>query len=190
MLIDEDGTPLAVQFTDDRSRVVWLDPEMEKLQSSLMKALGGVHTTIVDRSLDGSRLLVAKGDASDPGSWYVFARATRQLQEVAQLRPEIDPRQLAPVRPIRYTARDGTEISAYLTLPRDRGVRNLPLIVMPHGGPYGIRDQLEYSDEVQLLANRGYAVLQPNYRGSSGFGEQFEELGQGEIGRRITALGG
>lgn len=185
MLVDEDGTPLAVQFTDDRSRVVWLDPEMEKLQSSLMKALGGVHTTIVDRSLDGSRLLVAKGDASDPGSWYVFARATRQLQEVAQLRPEIDPRQLAPVRPIRYTARDGTEISAYLTLPRDRGVRNLPLIVMPHGGPYGIRDQLEYSDEVQLLANRGYAVLQPNYRGSSGFGEQFEELGQGEIGRRM-----
>ncbi len=89
------------------------------------------------------------------------------------------------MRPVDYSARDGTRIRAYLTLPRGREAKDLPLIVLPHGGPYGIRDTLEYSDEVQLLANRGYAVLQPNYRGSGGFGKSFEDLGKGQIGRQM-----
>jgi dipeptidyl aminopeptidase/acylaminoacyl peptidase len=183
--LDKDGQPLAVHFTDDRERVVWLDPKLARLQTQLEEVLGRDEVRIEQRSRDGSRLLIAKGDADDPGSWYVYTPARRELAEFSKLRPEIDPAMLAPVRPIDYAARDGTTIHAYLTLPRGREARGLPLIVMPHGGPYGVRDTLDYSDEVQLLANRGYAVLQPNFRGSGGFGEAFAELGKGTIGRQM-----
>jgi dipeptidyl aminopeptidase/acylaminoacyl peptidase len=184
--LDQDGKPLAVHFTDDRARVVWLDPELARLQARFEKALGqGDQVRIVDRARNGERMLVGRSDADDPGSWYVYTPATRELSEFARLRPEIDPAVLAPVRPVEYTARDGTTIHAYLTLPRGREAKGLPLIVLPHGGPYEVRDTLSYDDEVQLLANRGYAVLQPNFRGSGGYGETFEELGKGEIGRRM-----
>jgi dipeptidyl aminopeptidase/acylaminoacyl peptidase len=92
---------------------------------------------------------------------------------------------LAAVKPVTDTARDGALIHAYLTLPKGREPKNLPLIIMPHGGPYGVRDKLDYNDEVQFLANRGYAVLQPNYRGSGGYGDAFEKLGDGQIGRTM-----
>lgn len=185
--LDDDGKPLAVYFTDDRERIVWLDPDMARLQGRLERALGDAAGAvwIVQRSRGGERMLVSNSSASNPGSWYFFTPAERKLEEFAKLRPEIDPAMLAPVRPISYTARDGTPIQGYLTLPRGRDPRNLPLIVLPHGGPFDIRDTLDYSDEVQLLANRGYAVLQPNFRGSGGYGAGFVELGRGEIGRRM-----
>ncbi|HEU4650350.1 MAG TPA: alpha/beta fold hydrolase [Croceibacterium sp.] len=183
--LDDNGQPLAIHFTDDRERVVWLDPELARLQGRFERALGQDQVRIVDRSRDGSRMLVSKGDADDPGAWYVYTPSRRELHEFARLRPGIDPALLAPVRPVEYFARDGTKIHAYLTLPRGREAKGLPLIVMPHGGPYSVRDSLEYSDEVQLLANRGYAVLQPNFRGSGGYGKSFDELGEGEIGRRM-----
>jgi dipeptidyl aminopeptidase/acylaminoacyl peptidase len=183
--VDDDGKPLAVQFTDDATHVVWLDPAMARLQRNFERALGTDQAFIAGRSRDGSRLLVGGASASNPGEWYVYTPATRELKAFAQMRPEIDPALLAPVKPVEYAARDGTMIRAYLTLPPGREAKGLPLIVMPHGGPYFIRDKLAYSDEVQLLANRGYAVLQPNYRGSGGYGEAFETLGKGEIGRRM-----
>ena len=82
-------------------------------------------------------------------------------------------------------ARDGLKIPAYLTLPKHREAKNLPLIILPHGGPYGVRDTLDYNSEVQFLANRGYAVLQPNYRGSDSYGEEFYKKGVGQIGRAM-----
>jgi dipeptidyl aminopeptidase/acylaminoacyl peptidase len=109
----------------------------------------------------------------------------KKLEEVAQYRPELDFRALVSPKPMQYTARDGMVIHGFLTLPRGRDPKNLPLILMPHGGPFGVRDKLEYNDEVQLLANRGYAVLQPNYRGSGGYGDAFFEAGTGEIGRKM-----
>ena len=183
--LDEAGKPMAVRFTDDAERVVWLDPAMARLQASFERALGASQVRIAGRARDGSRLLVWAGSASDPGKLYVYTAATRELVELAELRPDLDPAKLARVEPVTYQARDGTPIRAYLTLPPGRAPTGLPLIVLPHGGPYGVRDALQYSDEVQLLANRGYAVLQPNYRGSGGFGEAFSELGKGEIGRRM-----
>lgn len=184
--VDDEGKPLAVYFTDDRERIVWLDPETARLQGRLERALGdGGQVRIVQRSRNGERMLISNSSASNPGSWYLYTPAQRKLEEFAKLRPEIDPAALAKVEPATFAARDGTTIHAYLTLPRGREARGLPLIVLPHGGPYGIRDRLDYSDEVQLLANRGYAVLQPNFRGSSGYGEAFVELGNGEIGRRM-----
>lgn len=184
--VDDDGKPLAVYYTDDRERIVWLEPETARLQARLERALGdGGQVRIAQRSRNGERMLVSNTSASNPGSWYFYTPAERKLEEFAKLRPQVDAAALAKVEPVTYAARDGTTIHAYLTLPRDREAKGLPLIVMPHGGPYGIRDTLDYADEVQLLANRGYAVLQPNFRGSGGYGEAFAELGKGEIGRRM-----
>ncbi len=184
--VDDEGKPLAVYYTDDRERIVWLDPETARLQERLERALGDDgQVRILQRSRGGERMLISNSSASNPGSWYFYTPAERKLEEFAKLRPDVDPAHLASVEPVEFRARDGTTIHAYLTLPRGREARSLPLIVLPHGGPYGIRDKLEYSDEVQLLANRGYAVLQPNFRGSGGYGEKFAELGRGEIGRRM-----
>jgi dipeptidyl aminopeptidase/acylaminoacyl peptidase len=130
-------------------------------------------------------MLVWAGSEADPGALYVYHPAEKRMDQLSEQRPLIDFRHLATSRAVTYTARDGTAIRAYLTLPRGRGETGLPLIVMPHGGPYGIRDSQSYDDWVQLLANRGYAVLQPNYRGSGGYGEAFEKLGDGQIGRKM-----
>ncbi|MGX7895752.1 alpha/beta hydrolase family protein [Tsuneonella sp. HG222] len=183
--LDDSGKPLAVRYADDRDRIVWLDPEIARLQADLSKALGGEQARILQMARDRSRMLVEHSSASDPGTWYVYTPATKRLAEFSRMRPDLDPKLLGPARAVDYSARDGTKIRAYLTLPPGRPAKGLPLIVMPHGGPFNVRDQLSYVDEVQLLANRGYAVLQPNFRGSAGFGEEFERLGDGEIGRKM-----
>jgi dipeptidyl aminopeptidase/acylaminoacyl peptidase len=130
-------------------------------------------------------MLVVAGGEADPGVLYVYTPDERQLDIFSEFRPEMNFGHLAKPKPVDYKARDGTRVTAYLTLPRGRGAKKLPLILLPHGGPYGVQDQLRYDDEVQLLANRGYAVLQPNYRGSSGYGLQFSRLGDGQIGSKM-----
>lgn len=185
VLLDDDGEPLAAFYTDDRDRVVWFDEENERWYRMLGQATSEQEVWITSRARDGSRMLVWAGGESDPGALYVFTPEEMRLDLFASMRPAINFQQLVPPQPISYTARDGTEIRGYLTLPRGREAKNLPLIIMPHGGPYGIRDKLQYNDEVQLLANRGYAVLQPNYRGSGGYGDAFFELGTGQIGRAM-----
>ncbi len=182
-----DGKPFAAYYTADREEVHYFGEAERKqraaLRRSLTKALGEGEVWVTSRSKDGARMLVWAGNEADPGVLYLFEPAARRLEEIAQFRPDLDFRALVRPQPIRYTARDGTVIRGYLTLPRGREAKGLPLIVMPHGGPFGVRDKLEYNDEVQLLANRGYAVLQPNFRGSGGYGDAFYELGEGEVGR-------
>lgn len=180
-----EGQPFAAYYTADRDEVYWFDEASRKQHAALRRALGDVEVWVVSRAKDGSRMLVWAGNEADPGVLYLYEPAAKLLKEVSQYRPNLDFRLLAQPKPIRYTARDGTVIRGYLTLPRGRAATGLPLIIMPHGGPYGIRDKLGYNDEVQLLANRGYAVLQPNYRGSGGYGEDFYELGTGQIGRAM-----
>ena len=184
-VLDRQGKPVAVYFTDDRDRVVWLDPELAKLQRDLEKALSEDEVWVSSRAEDNSRMLIFAGGEADPGALYLFDKAAKKLDVLAEYRPQILPELLARPKPVDIAARDGSNMRSYLTLPRGREPRGLPLIVMPHGGPYGVRDKLAYDDEVQLLANRGYAVLQPNYRGSGGFGDAFEELGNGQIGRAM-----
>ncbi|MEM6584291.1 MAG: S9 family peptidase [Pseudomonadota bacterium] len=179
----QDGTPLAAFYTDDRERAVWFDEEYKATHERLSKALGQNSIWIVSRSENGRQMLVSAQNEADPGVLYFYDADTKKLSEFAQYRPEIDFRSLATPKPVSYTARDGTKIRAYLTLPKGREPRDLPLIIHPHGGPFGFRDQLRYNDEVQFLANRGYAVLQPNFRGSGGYGTAFYELGEGEVGR-------
>jgi dipeptidyl aminopeptidase/acylaminoacyl peptidase len=183
--IGEDQKPVAVFYADDRDRVVWFDPKMKALQARLEKALKVEEVLIGSRARDDSRLLVWAGSEADPGMWYVYTAASAKLEGLFAEKPRLDLAALARPQPISYPARDGTKISGYLTLPVGRAPKGLPLIILPHGGPYGIRDKLDFDTEVQFLANRGYAVLQPNYRGSGGYGEAFETLGDGQIGRKM-----
>jgi dipeptidyl aminopeptidase/acylaminoacyl peptidase len=180
-----DGRPVGAYFTDERDRAHWLDPEYAATYARLERSLAEEQIWVISRAEDDSRMLVWAGGEADPGAIYNYDVVGKRMDLLAELRPEIDIGLLAAPRPIAYTARDGTTIKGYLTLPRGRKAVGLPLIIQPHGGPYGIRDKLDYDDQVQLLVNRGYAVLQPNYRGSGGYGQAFYDLGVGQIGRAM-----
>lgn len=178
-----DGKPVGVFWTGDSEQAHWLDPDYAATHSALSAALPEEQVWIASRSEEDERLVVWAGGPADPGAYYVYTPAESRLSLLMESRPGIDERQLAKPKAIGYTARDGTEIRAILTLPKGREAKDLPLIILPHGGPFGVHDTLDYSAEVQLLANRGYAVIQPNFRGSGGYGEKFVELGYGQIGR-------
>jgi dipeptidyl aminopeptidase/acylaminoacyl peptidase len=185
LAIGDDGKPVAAYYTDDSDRIVWLQPDMAALQQKLDRAFKGAEAWITSRARDDSKMIVWVGAANDPGAYYLYTAATHHADLLTDVRPDLPLASLADVKPVTYPARDGTRVHAYLTLPRGRDPSKLPLIIMPHGGPYEVRDKLDYSDRVQFLANRGYAVLQPNYRGSGGYGETFEKLGDGQIGRAM-----
>jgi dienelactone hydrolase len=173
----------AITLTDDQDRVIWIDPKMAALQKRLSKAVPEHNLSILSRSRDGNRLLILGEAPDDPGIFYIFDRANGDLRRFVDVQAALPPEWLSATKPVRYTARDKTEIPAYLTLPKGRNPKNLPLIILPHGGPYGVRDKMQYDGEVQMLANRGYAVLQPNFRGSGGYGKAFVDSGKGQIGR-------
>lgn len=183
--LDEQGKPVAAFYTDDRDRVEWFDPKMKSLYTRFGKALQGKDIWIASRATDGSRMIVWAGSENDPGTYFIYTKAEGTMDAFYAEKVKLDPDQLPAPKPVSYKARDGSEISAYLTLPLGRTPKGLPLVLLPHGGPYGVRDRLEFNEEVQFLASRGYAVLQPNFRGSGGYGEAFSDLGEGQIGRKM-----
>jgi dipeptidyl aminopeptidase/acylaminoacyl peptidase len=128
--------------------------------------------SIVDSSADEGKLLVFAGTDPQPGNFYVFDKSTSQLALLVPARPELEGMQFGHMRPIAYPAADGTMIPAYLTLPPGSDGKNLPAIVMPHGGP-DARDEWGFDWLVQYFAVRGFAVLQPEYRGSAGYGNDW-----------------
>jgi len=139
----------------------------------LSKALPGLPLIgFVDSSADENKLLIRAESDTDPGRYYIFDKTTKRLNEIVLSRPELEGMTLAQVKPITYKASDGTDVPAYLTLPPGSDGKNLPAIVLPHGGP-GSRDEWGFDWLAQYFASRGYAVLQPNFRGSSGYGERW-----------------
>jgi dipeptidyl aminopeptidase/acylaminoacyl peptidase len=181
-----DGRALeGVSFTDDRERVEWFDADSKKLQAQIDRAVPNLQAWVSSRSRDGNRLLILGTAPDDPGVYFMLDRKTREMAILAARMQTLPPEMLAVTKAVRYKARDGKDIPAFLTLPKGREAKGLPLIILPHGGPYGVRDKLDYDPEVQLLANRGYAVLQPNYRGSGGYGTEYGDAGIGQIGRAM-----
>ena len=183
--VDEAFNPVGLTYIEDSDDVVWLEPQRKTLHARLSKALGNNDVRITALAKDGSRALVWASRPNDPGVWYIYNGKEKRLDLLAAEKPRLTPDQLATPRPVSYTARDGTPIRSYLTLPPGRPAQNLPLIILPHGGPYGVRDKLRFDNEAQFLASRGYAVLQPNFRGSGGYGDAFRKLGDGTIGRAM-----
>lgn len=168
---------VGVSYEGDRRRFHWLDDEMRAIHERLEKSLPDTVHAPVQFSEDGSKIIFYSYSDRDPGVYYLFDRQRQKLDEIVVVKPDIDPAQMAPMKPVTYTARDGLVLHGYLTLPVGREPKNLPLIIHPHGGPYGPRDEWEYNPEVQFYANRGFAVLQVNFRGSGGYGQWFEAAG-------------
>jgi dipeptidyl aminopeptidase/acylaminoacyl peptidase len=161
---------VGASFVTDKRRADYFDPELRQLRASLGKALPGKPlVTFVDATADESKLLLLAGGDNDPGTYYVYDKASKQLAEVVPARPHLAKTPLASVKPISFPAADGTMIPGYLTVPAGSDGRNLPAIVMPHGGP-AARDEWGFDWLAQFYAARGFAVLQPNFRGSAGYG--------------------
>ncbi|MFC0589327.1 alpha/beta hydrolase family protein [Novosphingobium aquiterrae] len=149
------------------------DPELARLSQSLRRALGNkTQLGVIDASADESKLVLFAGGDTDPGKYYLFDKTSKKLSELLAQRPLLNGAKLGAMQAITFPAADGTAIPAYLTLPPGSDGKNLPLVVMPHGGPEA-RDEWGFDWLSQFFASRGYAVIQPQYRGSTGFGSAF-----------------
>jgi dipeptidyl aminopeptidase/acylaminoacyl peptidase len=174
---------VAVAFERERLEYQSFDKQFTIDLTALRKVHEG---DVLFRSADAteSKWIVAFNSPTDPGATYLYDRATGAAQFLYRPRPWLKPDELAAMQPISYESRDGLTIHGYLTTPRDVTPRGLPLVLVVHGGPWA-RDEWGYDGEAQWLANRGYAVLQVNYRGSTGYGKKFLEAGNREWGGRM-----
>jgi dipeptidyl aminopeptidase/acylaminoacyl peptidase len=165
-----------------KPQIYWFDDKWAALQASVDAALPG-RINLMEGDKNGRVLITSYGDV-DPGHWYVLDTKSSKLRELGEARPSIDPKRMRPMETISYKARDGLIVQGYLTRPAQAVDKPAPTVVLIHGGPQA-RDRWMWNEEVQLLANRGYAVFQPQFRGSSGFGRRFEEAGYGQWGRAM-----
>ena len=184
--LDDDGTALqAAYYTDTRDRIHWFDEYFAEQQKLLDRTLQGQEVWISSASRNKGKMIIFATSPQDPGSYYLYEPAAKKMDRFAGVNDRIDPALMAETTYEVYTARDGTKVPAYVTIPKGKTPKGLPLVIMPHGGPYGVRDTMDFDMEVQFLANRGYVVLQPNFRGSAGYGESYYKLGEGQIGRKM-----
>ncbi len=173
---------VVTSYREDRLRRYFRDPDAEADFAWLATQLPGTELRVGSRTLDERLWLVTAVSDIEPGEAYVFDRGAKAITFQYRIRDDLPRDALAPMQAIRYPSSDGLEIPAYLTLPTGVAPRDLPTLVIPHGGPWG-RDVWGYHPVAQFFANRGYAVLRPNFRGSTGYGEAFLNAGNGEWGR-------
>ncbi len=176
------NTAIGIAMSGERTTYDWLDPEVGAVAGVLTRAFKQQEVSLAGWSRDRSRFLARVAGPASPGVWYLYDRSRKEVSPLADEYPELKGLPMGVTRWITYKARDGLEIPAYLTLPPGaKPDEKLPLIVYPHGGPHA-RDVYDFDYVAQFLASRGYAVLQPQFRGSWGFGDAFEKAGQGEWG--------
>ncbi len=177
-------TLVGFRYYTESPRVKWFDREYAGYQISVDRSLPDTVNILLDESSNGNRMLWLGYSDCNPGVYYLFDKQKRSFRPVGARMNWIKPAQMAPMLGIKYTARDGLTIHGYLTVPVGYKPKSLPLVVMPHGGPW-VRDIWGFDPLVQLLANRGYAVLQMNYRGSTGYGDELYQEARRQIGRKI-----
>ncbi|WP_341300309.1 S9 family peptidase [Lysinibacillus sp. FSL H8-0500] len=173
-------------YITDKPHYQFFDEDFEQLFRKIQDKLG-VHESelgINDYNKEMTKFIVSISSDTVYGKYYYYDSTTDELTELAALSPWLNPEELAEMHPISYKSRDGLTINGYLTLPKNKEAKNLPLIVNPHGGPWA-RDMWGFNPEVQLLANRGYAVLQVNFRSSTGYGKEFLQAGNKQWGLKI-----
>lgn len=181
---DKNDELVGVTYDDDRVRIDWFDKEWQSDYAWLQKKYPGRDINAFSSNSDDTLWLVAANGDTEPGQTFLFDRATRKITPQYSIREKINRDYLAPMRVVRYKSSDGMEIPAYLTVPKGVEAKNLPLLVLPHGGPWG-RDSWGYSGLPQFFANRGYAVLQPNFRASTGYGKALLNAGNGQWGEKM-----
>jgi len=175
---------LGVAYLLEKRHYHFFDTEREKLQKNLEKRLPGVEVVVYNASKDETKLLVRTYNDKTRGAYYFYNTSTNELKKLVEISPWLKEEYMADQEPITYKSRDGLTIHGYLTLPKGKVKKNLPVVINPHGGPWA-RDMWGYNPEVQFLANRGYAVLQMNFRGSTGYGREFWEKSFKEWGKKM-----
>lgn len=178
---------VGVTYATEKRESAYFDPALRKLGASLSKALPRADlVNFAGMSADGQKLVIWTGSDTNPGQFYYFDKTTKRVSPLFASRPELGNYTLAPVKPVSVKASDGTLIPGYLTLPVGSTGKGLPAIVMPHGGP-SARDEWGFDWLAQYFAHQGFAVLQPNYRGSAGFGDDWYQ--QNGFKSWTTAIG-
>ena len=172
---------LATVYAGDRQRVYPKQKQFARDWEQMKKVLPPGELSFGSSTLDETIALVGVSSDVDPGSRYLFDRTTGKAELLYHARPNLPSADLAPAKAVRYASRDGLVIPAYLILPRGVPAENLPVVMLIHGGPWG-RDFWGYDPEAQFLANRGYGVLMPNFRGSTGYGKKFLNAGNKQWG--------
>ena len=171
-------------YTTWKEQRKYLDPQTEKMFTTIEKKLPGYQIDGAGNDHDENQFIFAASNDRTPGFRYLYNVKNGELTKLAEVAPWLKAEQLAPMKPIEYKSRDGLTIHGYLTLPVGREAKNLPVVVNPHGGPW-YRDEWGFNPEVQFLANRGYAVFQMNFRGSTGYGRKFWEASFKQWGKTM-----
>jgi dipeptidyl aminopeptidase/acylaminoacyl peptidase len=172
-----DNSIVGVELMTEKINYHYVEPDdaFAKLHKSLAGAFRGHDISITSQTKDQSEMVIFAMSDRNPGDYFLFNQNTKRANELFRSKSWIIPEQMAKKKPIKFNARDGELISGYLTLPNE-AKKEYPLVTLVHGGPYGVQDSWWYDSEPQMLANNGYAVLQVNYRGSGGYGKNFEEV--------------
>ena len=178
---DADDQIIGVSYTADKPKTVWFDEKFAKVQAELDRTFPGAINTF--GAIKDQMLVTTRSDRN-PGTVYMFDRLKPSLTELIRFRSWIKPEQMSEMKPISFAARDGMRIEGYITLPKNyKAGSPVPMIVHPHGGPWA-RDVWRFNQEVQFMANRGYAVLQVNFRNSTGYGMKLVRAGYKQWGEK------
>ena len=171
-------------YVDDRQRFYFKDKTLAEDYKFLQKKLPNKEISFDTSTKDEMTWLISALSDTEPGEKYLFDRKSKKLELQYRIREKLPREHLAEVKPVRYKSSDGVEIPAYLSLPKGVSPKNLPTIILPHGGPWA-RERWGYDSMSQFLTNRGYAVLSPNFRGSTGYGKKFVDAGNLQWGDKM-----
>ncbi|HHH54481.1 MAG TPA: S9 family peptidase, partial [Bacteroidetes bacterium] len=174
----------SISYITDKKHYKFLDNETEDIYNHLRSKLGGYEIAFADHTKDENMFIIRTYSDKSLGAYYLYNKNNNELEKIADVSPWLDENDMAEQKPVKYISRDGLTINGYLTLPVGVKPENLPVVINPHGGPWH-RDVWGYNQEVQLLANRGFAVLQMNFRGSTGYGRRFWELSFKQWGKKM-----
>ena len=175
---------IATSYEDDRERMYWKDKKFEEEYKRLQKQLPNKEIGFGSSTKDENLWLISAYSDTEPGETYLYDRKTKKLTLQYKIREKLDRSSLSPMTSVTYKSSDGMDIQGYLTIPKGSTGKNLPTVLYIHGGPWG-RDSWGYHSYAQFLANRGYAVLQPNFRASTGYGKKFLNAGNNEWGQKM-----
>ncbi len=171
--------PIGFTVTEARGRVHWTNPTYQQIEAALEERFGDGNVNILSSNRDETIFIVFAAAPNSGGSFYLFNTNSGELRLIGNRWGHVGNTAMNPVSAFRYTASDGVSIEAILTMPRHRRqTTNLPMVILTHGGPFGVRDEVGYDGWAQALAEMGYVVVQPNYRGSGGYGREFVRMGR------------